>query len=102
MDWKKEENSALVRAILALESEAQARSFLRDLLTEAEISEFAKRFKAARMLAARTPYTRIVEATGLSSTTVARVSKWLNGPGGGYRSVIGRVHAHSPLVARGD
>lgn len=100
MNWKQDDRAALVRAVLALRSDEQARRFLRDLLTEAEISEFAKRFKAARMLADKAPYTRIVKETGLSSTTVARVSKWLNGKGGGYRSVIASHHPARSL-ARG-
>lgn len=101
MDWKKGDRAALAKAVLSLRTEDQAKRFLRDLLTEAEITEFAKRFKAARMLSARVPYTRIIEETGLSSTTVARVSKWLTGKGGGYRSVIAASHHLSRSLARG-
>lgn len=101
MDWNTKENKALVSAVLALKSPDEARRFLRDLMTETEIEEFGKRFLAARMLAAKLPYSVIEKETGLSSTTVARVSKWLNGAGGGYRNIITKMH-HLPSLARAD
>lgn len=52
-------------------------SFLRDLLSEKEIIEFSKRFEVAKMLQDKVPYTKIEEKTGMSSTTIARVSKFL-------------------------
>src|SRR3989344_3346129 len=100
MDWKNAHNRALIKAILLLKTPRDAELFLRDLLTEAEIQEFSRRFKAAEMLSERIPYSRIEEETGLSSTTVARVSKWLKGKGGGYRTVISRMHHHSSTLAR--
>ena len=102
MNWNKPQNASLVQAVLALKSADEARRFLRDLLTPDEIEEFAKRFRAAEMLAERAPYSHIEKETGLSSTTVARVSKWLNGKEGGYRRVISRMHGHSTPLARGD
>lgn len=100
MDWRKTENKTLVDAILALRNADEAERFLRDLLTEEEIDECAKRFQAAQLLDANVPYSEIQQITGLSSTTVARVSKWLQGDLGGYRLVIDRLHHHAPR-ARG-
>ena len=100
MDWKKPENQALVEAVLALRTPDEAERFLRDLLTPAEIEEFAKRFQTAEMLMDKVPYSKIERITGLSSTTVARVSKWLKGSEGGYRTVIARLHHHSTPLAR--
>ena len=102
MNWKKPQNKRLLKAILSLKSSDEAGRFLRDLLTQEEIEEFARRFQAAEMLAETIPYSVIEKKTGLSSTTVARVSKWLNGKEGGYRRVISRLHHHSVPVARGD
>jgi TrpR-related protein YerC/YecD len=102
MDWNNKENKALVQALLALRDASEARRFLRDLMTENEIAEFARRFKAAEMLSENIPYSQIESATGLSSTTVARVSKWLNGKEGGYRAIIARLHHHSPALSRED
>ena len=92
MNWKKPENERLVRAVLALKDAEEVRHFLRDLMTEGEIEEFAKRLKAAEMLQNEIPYSKIVADTGLSSTTVARVSKWLKGKEGGYRRILHRLH----------
>jgi TrpR-related protein YerC/YecD len=95
MNWKDKESNTLVEALLALKSPAEARRFLRDLLTEGEIEEFAKRLQTAQMLSAKDSYPAIQKATGFSTTTIARVSKWLQTGEGGYRLVLNRLH-HSP------
>lgn len=100
MDWKSKGNQRLIQAILALKTENEAGRFLRDLMTEKEIKEFAKRLKAAEMLTEKIPYSIIEKETGLSSTTVARVAKWLNGKGGGYKTIINRLHHHNSIQSR--
>jgi TrpR-related protein YerC/YecD len=97
MVWNSPENEYLVDAFLALKDRGGARRFLRDLLTEDEINEFARRLNAAKMLSEKRTYSSIVKATGLSSTTVARVSKYLKKDNGGYRSVLARLHRRHPL-----
>lgn len=97
MNWNRPENKELVTTLLALRSPEEARSFLRDLMTENEITEFGKRFKAAQMLAAQESYPSIQQATGLSTTTIARVSKWLQTGEGGYKLAINRQHQHVPI-----
>ena len=84
----------LIQAILAIKTDGEAGRFLRDLMTEKEIIEFGKRLQTAEMLTKKIPYSVIEQKTGLSSTTVARVAKWLNGKGGGYRIIIDRLHNH--------
>lgn len=96
MNWKTVENKRLVGAILSLENTAEAERFLRDLLTESEIVEFAKRLKTAEMLSENIPYSVIEKETGFSSTTVARVSKWLNSGMGGYKEILSKMHHHNP------
>ncbi len=91
MNWNSQGNSRLVQAILALKTPDEARRFLRDLMTAKEIEEFAKRLQAAELLSEKVPYSVIEERTGLSSTTVARVSKWLNGKEGGYKMILKRL-----------
>ena len=95
MDWKQPRNKQLIEALLALNTADEAQRFLRDLMTEGEIEEFAKRLQAAEMLQDNTSYTVIKKETGLSSTTIARVSKWLQGELGGYRLVMDRLHHHA-------
>lgn len=86
----------LIQALLALKTEKETSNFLRDLLTEREIKEFATRWKAARLLSDKISYSKIEEETGLSSTTIARISKWLNNGMGGYQLMINRVHHTNP------
>jgi TrpR-related protein YerC/YecD len=81
----------MYRAILSLRTVPEAKNFFRDLLTETEIKEFAERWKAARLLAAGVPYAAIIGATGLSSTTVARVARWVKKGTGGYRLALKRM-----------
>ena len=93
MDWKSGENKALIQAFLALKNADEAQRFLRDILTEGEIEEFGKRLKTARLLEDKVPYSKIEGETGLSSTTIARVARWLKRGGGGYRLVLKRLKA---------
>lgn len=85
------EVSILFKTILALKNESECWKFLRDLLTETEIREFANRWKVARMLDKKIPYEEIEKATGMSSTTIARVQKWLTKGKGGYRLMLKRL-----------
>ena len=89
--WNNRHTDDLARAFLTLKTAAEVKSFFRDLLTEEEIIEFGKRFEVARMLDANIPYTDITKATGLSSTTIARVSRWLRRGKGGYNLVLKRL-----------
>lgn len=97
MNWNSQENKEFVRAILALENTAEAQGFLRDLMTEGEIEEFSKRLKAAKMLSSGSTYSAVEKETGFSSTTVARVSKWLNNGSGGYKAILNKIHHHAPI-----
>ncbi len=96
MNWNNPDNKELINAILALKNEKEAANFLRDLLTEQEINEFAKRWKTARLLNEKVPYSQIEKATGLSSATIARVGNWLNNGKGGYKLMIERLHHTHP------
>ena len=79
------------QTFLTLENDKEVRAFLLDLLTEQEVLELSKRFQAARMLSEGNSYIEIEKDTGLSSTTIARVSKSLNSEEGGYRMILARV-----------
>lgn len=76
---------------MALETEEECKKFLRDLLTASEIKEFSNRWKVAQMLDQKIAYEVIEKKTGMSSTTIARISKWLNKGKGGYRLMIDRL-----------
>ena len=91
MDWTDKQSNQLIAGILALKTPDEAKRFLRDLMTEGEIKEFANRLEAARLLSRNVQYSAISESTGLSSTTIARIQKWLQGSLGGYRLVLSRI-----------
>jgi TrpR-related protein YerC/YecD len=86
-----QDKQSLYRAILSLQDESEAQIFLRDLLTETEIDEFVNRWKVARMLDNAVPYEVIAKETGMSSTTIARISKWIKNGTGGYRLMLKRI-----------
>lgn len=98
--WINPKTDKLFKIILDLDNLDEARRFFRDLLTEQEIEEFANRWEVAQMLAQNTPYSQIEKDTGMSSTTIARISKWLNEGMGGYRLLIkklqNQINHHSP------
>jgi TrpR-related protein YerC/YecD len=96
--WDNKKTEDLMKAILALKTVDEAKRFFRDLLTEQEIIEFGKRWQAAKMLSKKIPYSEVAKETKLSSTTIARVSKWLNRGMGGYKLILKRLHYHSPSI----
>ena len=85
------DHKSLYKAFLSLKNDCECKKFLRDLLTEAEIKEFTNRWKVARMLDEKIPYEKIEKETGMSSTTIARVQKWLTRGKGGYKLIIRRL-----------
>lgn len=86
--WQNKDTDALLEVVLLLDSKKQAENFLRDLLTESELIECANRWKAVRMLDAGVSYKVIEKETNMSSTTIARISKWMQEGRGGYKEML--------------
>lgn len=86
--WDTDQMQQLLLAIVMVENKAQAKAVLRDLLTEKEIQEFANRLEVARLLKNNTSYDDIQAQVPVSTTTIARISKWLNQGAGGYQLVL--------------
>ena len=95
VDWNTRENKQLIAGILELKNVDEAKRFLRDLMTTQEIKEFANRLETASLLSRDVQYNAISESTGLSSTTIARIAKWLNGSLGGYQLILNRLHSRN-------
>ncbi len=93
--WDNKKTDQLIKAVLALKNAKEAKCFLRDLLTAEELNEFGNRWQAAQMLSQNISYTTIRGKTGLSSTTIARISKWLKKGQGGYKLIISRMHHYN-------
>ncbi|MFZ2911963.1 MAG: YerC/YecD family TrpR-related protein [Candidatus Absconditicoccaceae bacterium] len=81
-------SSNLQKAFLKLKTSKQVFNFLRDLLTEDEIIEFSLRLEIATRLYKGQNYKEIEKSTGASSTTIARVAKFLKGEFGGYKNIL--------------
>ena len=92
VNWNTKKNRLLLDAVLALKNADEAKRFLRDLMTEKEIKEFANRLETATLLSKNVQYNAIIEDTGLSPTTIARIAKWLYGSLGGYRLILARLY----------
>ena len=86
------DTTTLCNAFLFLNDQKEIFAFLRDILTEEEMKEFQQRFDIAVRLYYKTPYTKIEKELGVSSTTIARVSKFLQWPYGWYKKVIERMY----------
>jgi len=89
--WINPDTDALFEAVLKLKNADDVRRFFRDLLTEKELVELGQRWKVARMLAKGISYVKIEDETGMSSTTIARVHKWLKDGMGGYKLVLEKM-----------
>ena len=83
----------LCAALLTARSIDEMRLLLLDLCTPAEIRTLAERWHVARLLdQTDLPYRDIHEATGVSTTTIVRVARFLRQePHQGYRRAIDRM-----------
>lgn len=88
-----EDVSALCEALLTLRDGEEMRRFLRDLTTPGEMQALAERWRVARLLSeGRKSYREISADTGVSTTTVTRVARFLSQEDHqGYRLVLDRL-----------
>ena len=87
------DENALFEAFSLLDNGAETARFLRDLATPGELESFAERWRIARMLdEGGNSYRDIAAATGASTTTIARVARFLREENHqGYRLVLDRL-----------
>ncbi len=83
----KESIDALFDIILKLQSEDDCKIFFEDLLTYKELENLSQRVAAAKLLKEGKTYVQIIKQTGISNTTLSRVSKSLQ-LGEGYKKFI--------------
>ena len=83
----------LATALASLASVDEARALLRDLCTPAEVRTLAERWQVAKLLDEGTlTYRDIHDATGVSTTTIVRVARFLKEEqNGGYRLLLDRM-----------
>ena len=85
----------LCAALLTPRDRGEMRRLLTDLCTPAEIRTLAERWHVARLLdGTRLSYREIQDATGVSTTTVVRVARFLRQePHQGYRQALDSLEA---------
>jgi TrpR-related protein YerC/YecD len=85
---KKELLNILWSMITILESREEVESFFRDLLSETEAVMLARRVAIAQLLIQGKTYDYIALKMDASSTTVARVHRWLQRNTEGYQKLV--------------
>ena len=85
----------LAEALAQVRDQREARALLADLCTPAEVHTLAERWHVARLLdQGKLTYREISEATGVSTTTIVRVARFLRQENeGGYRILLDRMGA---------
>lgn len=85
----------LCAALLTPSDAAEMARLLNDLCTPAEIRTLAERWHVARLLdGTDLSYRDIHEATGVSTTTIVRIARFLKQePHKGYRAALDRLEA---------
>lgn len=81
----------IISAFSLIDSKERMFEFMLDLMTENEILEFSRRFEVAKLLEDWISYARIEKKTGMSSTTIAKVSKALNWENLGYKNALNLI-----------
>jgi len=86
----------LAKALASVKSAEEMERFLVDLCTPAELRALAERWHVAQMLdAGEQSYREINALTGVSTTTIGRVARFLKDePHQGYRTVLDRMQGH--------
>lgn len=95
--WNDPKTQQLSEVLLSISDISTMQNFLRDVMTEKEIVEISARLEAARMLTTGSKYTDIVDATKLSSRTIARISEWLQNGCSGYEAALNTRQHHDHL-----
>lgn len=77
-------------ALAGLRDSASVKAFLVDLCTPAELRALTERWHVAQILnEGKKSYREIRDETGVSTTTIGRVARFLKDePHGGYRAVL--------------
>lgn len=78
----------LIVVVIGLKTPFEANRFFRDLLTEKEINDIAKRLVIANLLDNGVPFSYIRKTVTNSNETIFRVNKWLNRGYGGLKNVL--------------
>ena len=80
----------LFEAIISIENLNECKNFFYDLCTPSEIEEFSTRWLIVKLLSKNKPYRQIASETGVSTTTVGRVARYMKHGNNGYNIILNR------------
>ena len=89
MITKSEKN--LFEAILLIQDLKECKNFFYDLCTPSEIEEFSRRWLIVNLLSEKKPYRQIASETGVSTTTVGRVARYMKYGNNGYNKILNKL-----------
>ena len=81
----------LCEAILSIKTNEECKNFLHDLCTPSEIEELSSRWLIARLLNTKKTYREISSETGISTTTIGRVARFIKYGNNGYKTILERT-----------
>lgn len=81
---------SLFEAIALIADAGEAKQFLTDLCTPAELEAMAERWRVVEPILNAVPYRKIHDDTHVSVTTVGRVARSITYGSGGYRLIYER------------
>ena len=99
---KTESAMLLIKAILSLETEEECANFIEDIMTTKEILDMSQRIMVAKLLDEGLVYSKIMEKSGASSTTISRVNRCYVYGAGGYKTVLERMKDEKQEDAGGE
>ena len=86
---KSEKN--LFEAILLIQDLKECKNLFYDLCTPSEIEEFSRRWLIVNLLSEKKPYRQIASETGVSTTTVGRVARYMKYGNNGYNKILNKL-----------
>ena len=81
----------LIKAIVAVDNEADCENLLEDLMTRKELLDIAQRLLVAKLLSEEVVYNKMVEETGASTATISRVNRSYQYGSGGYATILKKI-----------
>jgi len=81
----------LFEVLNSIESEEAFHALFLDLCTPSEIEKMEQRLEAAQLLLGGLTYGAIIEKTGISCTTLSRVSRCIQHGAGGYSEILKKL-----------
>ena len=82
----------LFKAIITIDSIEECKNFFYDLCTPSEIEEFSTRWLIVKLLSKKKPYRQIALETGVSTTTVGRVARYMKYGHDGYNTILKKLY----------